>query len=138
MKFIKIGSLFIIVAFIFACSSGSSSSSSSGGGSTTDITGTWKGTAASTGTANYVNITFTITQSGNSISGTYACSPGTDLCLTSSMTLSATISGTSFTGTGTTTGINCGFTGTANGSSLGGSYSCNSGVYTGTWDTAKQ
>jgi len=138
MKFLKIGSLFLMMAFLFACSSGSSSSSSSGGDSTTDITGTWKGTAGSTGSTTYVNITFTITQSSNSISGTYACSPGTDLCLTSSMTLSGTISGSSFTGTGTTTGINCGFTGTVNGSSLGGSYSCNSGVYTGTWDTTKQ
>jgi len=136
MKFFKIGSLFLMLAFLFACSSGSSSSSSSGGDSTTDITGTWKGTAGSS--TKYVNITFTITQSSNSISGTYACSPGTDLCLTSSMTLSGTISGSSFTGTGTTTGINCGFTGTVNGSSLGGSYSCNSGVYTGTWDTTKQ
>ncbi len=131
----RINLLFALgMLFFVACSSGSSSSSS-GGSSTNDVTGTWKGRAYIG--SYYVNITFTITQSGNSISGNYACFSGTDSCSVSSMTLSGTISGSSFTGAVTTTGGSCGFTGTVNGNSMGGSYSCNGGS-SSTWNTTKQ
>lgn len=109
---------------------------------TTDISGTWKGTASSSVISGFVNITLTFTQSGSNISGTYACSTGSLTCLHSSGTISGTISGTSFTlSVVFPDNHSCGaFNGTITGSTMSGNYSCTdtAGNDNGSWSATKQ
>lgn len=106
------------------------------------LTGTWTGTIRSSVVANaFANIALTLTQSGSSISGTFACTAGNMSCVSPSGTVSGTVSGSSVTGRVTFQGGSCQtFSGTVSGNSMSGSYSCSAslGSDSGTWSVTKQ
>lgn len=107
-----------------------------------NISGTWRGTARSSIFAGAsVNIAATLTQTGASISGTYACSPAAD-CDHSSGTITGAISGNSLTAqVAFPDGHSCGaFNGALSGNTLSGNYSCTDprGNDQGSWTMTKQ
>lgn len=106
-----------------------------------NLTGTWMGTIRSTVISGaFANIVLTLTQSGNSISGTITCSRGNTSCLFSSGEVSGTVSGSSVTGGVTFTGGSCqAFNGTVSGDSMSGSYACSAplGSDSGTWSVTR-
>ena len=109
-----------------------------GGSSGANIAGTWRGTATSAYLGGFIYIAFTITQNGDSISGSYACMAGTNGCMDAGGTITGTISGNDFTGlVRLGNGISCSFTGIVSGNTLGGLYSCSQTPENGTWRTEK-
>jgi hypothetical protein len=148
MKKIGIVVLILAVTLLSACGGGGSSPSGnlttatatsvgtppSGG----DISGTWTGRASSSYYGGYINIAWTISQSGTSFSGNYFCSPGTINCISPGGVVSGSIVGNNFTGNiALSGGIACSFIGTMSGSQGNGNYNCDFNADAGTWTMNK-
>lgn len=106
-----------------------------------DITGTWKGTGTSTTFSGTNTISLTFTQTGSSVSGTFACSPGTLACLHANATIAGMVNGQTFTGTVLyPDNHSCSaFNGNLSGTTLSGNYTCEDTVTdTGSWTVTKQ
>lgn len=129
----------ILAIVVGACGGDKSPTAPSG---SANISGTWRGTATSSVVAGNVNTTATLTQTGASVSGTYACSPGTLGCLHASGSVTGTMSGNSLTAQlAFPDGHSCGgFNGTLSGNTLSGNYSCTDPVGNdqGSWTMTKQ
>jgi hypothetical protein len=89
-----------------------------------NLSGSWRGTANSTLHGVTAPIVMVVTQSGVSLSGTYTCS--SVVCISSTGTISATVSGTNVRGTVTfPSGGGCNtFNGTVSSTRFTGNYSC--------------
>lgn len=129
----------ILAMGLSACGGDTSPTAPSG---SSNISGTWRGTVTSSVVAGNVNASATLTQTGASVSGTYACSPGTLACLHASGTITGTMSGNSLTAqVAFPDGHSCGaFNGTLAGNTLSGNYSCTDPVGNdqGSWTMTKQ
>lgn len=130
----RILSCFAVLAFsVLTASCGGGGNPVSASGSV--YTGTWSGT--STSIAGRLNIRLVLTQAGNSLSGTYACTSAA--CAFSSGSVSGTVSGDTLTGS--VSFLNgaalCGtFTGRRSGDTINGSYGCSWGD-SGTWTASR-
>jgi hypothetical protein len=104
----------------------------------TDVTGTWQGTVRSPVTGVTASISLTLTQSGASVTGSFACPFG---CIHATGTVSAAVSGTTLTGRVVfSDGHSCNtFDGTVSGQTISGNYACTDplGNDSGTWSATR-
>ena len=111
---------------------------------TADLTGTWKGTSAGSGSG-FRNITLVLEQSGTGVSGSYFCSDGTAACIHTEGTFSAKVVQSTFTGGVvftdiTPAGPSCTLHGNVSGATLTADAACNatSREGSGTWNLTRQ
>jgi len=95
-----------------------------------NMTGTWKGTAASAA-GGFQNITLVLEQTGSGVSGSYTCADGTAACVRTQGTFSARVVKSSFTGGVVFTDIvpggpSCSLHGSVSGATLTADSLCNS------------
>ena len=118
-----------------ACGGGSNPIQPSPSPSPSDnFSGTWQGTVSSSVTVGTLNVSFTLTQTGLSISGTFTCSFGTASCLDSTGTVTGTVTGTTVSARVLfRNGQLCdSFNGALSGETITGTYSCTN-TDRGTW-----
>lgn len=138
-----VGLLTAALALVTACGLDSTNWSETAPSGSANISGTWRGTATSPVFAGNVNTAATLTQTGASVSGTYACLPGTSGgCLHASGTITGTMRGNSLTAQlAFPDGHSCGaFNGMLSGNTLSGSYACTDprGNDQGSWTMTRQ
>jgi len=131
--------LILAVVTLSACGGdGGGGGSSSSSSNSSDISGTWTGRANSAYYGGYINIAWTISQSGTSFTGNYYCQPGTLNCISPGGAVTGSIVGSNFTGNVVLTGgITCSFIGTVSGGRGSGNYNCSSNADAGTWTMGK-
>jgi hypothetical protein len=130
------GGVFCISLSLWGCGGGDK-----GGGNTStpaNIAGTWTGTATSSISGNPANISLTLSQQGENISGTITCQG----CPHATGTISGTISGNTVTmGIVWPDNHSCGtFDGSVSGNSMSGQYACtdpDTGDDQGNWSVTK-
>jgi Spy/CpxP family protein refolding chaperone len=100
------------------------------------VSGTWQGALSSQMKDGEADISWTIYQSGQEVSGRFVCSGGTLKCSTAGGAITGTLAGGTFTGRMIYTDSHlCGLVGRLSGTSMQGEYSCNDklGEDRGTW-----